>query len=431
MNAPRQSSRREVLKLSVASAISTALAVAYPVAARAADVHTAPTEAFKLAPSVPIHPEASMDGALSGTVHLKEVDEVRVTTLLDNFTDVNLASTEVVKRAATTPDIFLKPMLRAEHGFATLIETKSSSGTKRILLDTGSSPAAMVENADLVGVDFSRLDGVVLSHNHSDHTRGAAQLFGRLGPQRVPFVAHPYALLDHRIAMPTMMVPMPALSRDTLRSANVDMIEATGPSLLAGDSLLVSGEVPRTTSFEAGLPSNQVKLDGQWQADPLVRDDQAVAVNLRGKGLVIVEGCAHAGVVNSIRYLQTITGIQTVYAVIGGLHLQSPQAITPTVAAIQAIGPKYVVPMHCTGYVAVHQFMQAMPEAFIFNAVGTTLVFRSAADDSWEAQFAASHGHAPTDQDRADREWSQWFLAQYGHPPTDADWEAHYYETHR
>jgi 7,8-dihydropterin-6-yl-methyl-4-(beta-D-ribofuranosyl)aminobenzene 5'-phosphate synthase len=106
-----------------------------------------------------------------------------------------------------------------------------------------------------------------------------------------------------------------------------------------------------------------------------VLDDQSVAVNVRGRGLVILSGCGHAGIVNSVRAVQAVTGVERVHAVIGGFHLQDPRVMAPTVAALEAMGPCYVVPTHCTGWAAIHEIARVMPDAFIANSVGTTLVF--------------------------------------------------------
>jgi 7,8-dihydropterin-6-yl-methyl-4-(beta-D-ribofuranosyl)aminobenzene 5'-phosphate synthase len=114
-----------------------------------------------------------------------------------------------------------------------------------------------------------------------------------------------------------------------------------------------------------------------WEPDPLIKDDQCAIVNVRDKGLVIVTGCGHAGIVNIIRNAQAITGIRQVYAVIGGFHLSGRQfepIIPTTVAALQQLAPRYVVPGHCTGWLATQQIASAMPEAFIANSVGTTFV---------------------------------------------------------
>jgi 7,8-dihydropterin-6-yl-methyl-4-(beta-D-ribofuranosyl)aminobenzene 5'-phosphate synthase len=140
--------------------------------------------------------------------------------------------------------------------------------------------------------------------------------------------------------------------------------------------VLVSGEVARTTEFEKGFAIHWAKRDGAWVPDPLIIDDQCAILNIRGKGLVIVTGCGHAGIVNIIRHARRLTGVETVYTVIGGFHLSGrlfEPIIAPTVAALQAIGARYLLPAHCTGWSATHQIARTMPDAFIPNAVGTML----------------------------------------------------------
>lgn len=350
MNGSTVQSRREFIKLSAASAISAAVASSYPAGA------------------------AGLSPIGKRPFQLKEVDEVRITTLLDNYTDLLVPSTPVAQRPPMTPDVFFRPMLRGEHGFAALVTVRNDEGYRRVLLDTGSSETGILHNADRLEIDLSGLDAIVISHNHADHTLGTARLMGRLGQRWVCFVAHPYAFLEHRFTTPGFVVAMPPLRREILQDANIDLIETAEPTLLEGNSLLVTGEVARTTSFETGMPNQQVKVDGRWQAEPLVRDDQSVAVHLGGKGLVIITGCAHAGIVNTVRYIQVITGIEQVYAIVGGLHLQNPAAIAPTVAAIKAMSPRWVIPTHCTGFGGILEFARSMPEAFVQNAVGTTIV---------------------------------------------------------
>jgi len=312
---------------------------------------------------------------LKQTVQLREVDEVRVTTVVDNVIDVLMASTEVARRLEFHPDSFEKPWPTAEHGFAALITTRRGDHVGQILLDTGSSPTGILHNLDAMSLDLSGLEAVVISHGHADHTLGLTELLSRLASQRVRVVAHPDAFLERRVAFPSVAVTMPRLSRDGLRGGNVELIETPDPTLLGDGTLLVSGEIARTTSFEVGFPPNQSRRDGDWQPDPLVHDDQCVAANVRGKGLVVASGCGHAGIVNSVRHIQAISGVEAVYAVIGGFHLQNPRLIAPTVVALKAIGPRYVVPTHCTGWAAIHEFARVMPEAFVANSVGTTLVF--------------------------------------------------------
>ena len=142
----------------------------------------------------------------------------------------------------------------------------------------------------------------------------------------------------------------------------------------------MSGEIARTTDFEQGFPIHYTKRNGIWEHDPLIKDDQCIILNLSGKGLIIVTGCSHAGIINTIRYAQALTNVDQVYAVVGGFHLTGTifdKIIPATVAALQKINPAILMPGHCTGWSAIHQIAAAMPGAFIPTNVGTTLVFQA------------------------------------------------------
>jgi len=149
------------------------------------------------------------------------------------------------------------------------------------------------------------------------------------------------------------------------------------PSTLAAGHLLVTGEVERKTAFEKGMPGMERFTDGSWKPDP-IRDDQALVINVKDRGLVVLSGCAHAGIINTVEYAKKITGVDRVHAVLGGFHLTGPAfapVIPPTVDAMKQINPDYVVPMHCTGWDAINRFMTGMPGRCILNTVGTTYRF--------------------------------------------------------
>jgi 7,8-dihydropterin-6-yl-methyl-4-(beta-D-ribofuranosyl)aminobenzene 5'-phosphate synthase len=152
------------------------------------------------------------------------------------------------------------------------------------------------------------------------------------------------------------------------------VIEDRQPSFLLDGRLLVTGEVDRSTDFERGMPTHQAWRDGDWRPDPLIHDDQAVLLHVRDKGLVVLTGCGHAGIVNIVRHAKRLTGIDQVYAVLGGFHLSGPAfepIIGPTVAALAAEDPALVVPAHCTGWKAQHALAAGLPAAFRPNAVGS------------------------------------------------------------
>ena len=169
-----------------------------------------------------------------------------------------------------------------------------------------------------------------------------------------------------------MHVPPP--NRSVLSQEGIEFIEERGPSYLLGGLVLVTGQIERSTPFEQGFPIHYARLEGQWRPDPLVHDDQAVVLHVKNKGLVVLTGCGHAGVINTIRHAQQLTGVQTVYAVIGGFHLTGAlfeRIIPQTVAALKELSPAVIVPAHCTGWKATHALARELPEAFVPNCVGT------------------------------------------------------------
>ena len=139
--------------------------------------------------------------------------------------------------------------------------------------------------------------------------------------------------------------------------------------------MLVTGEVDRTTTFEQGFPIHQAYRNGAWEPDPLILDDQALIMNVAGKGLVVLTGCGHAGIVNICRYARRLTGVDRLYLVMGGFHLNGPlfePIIGDTCEALADLAPEVLVPTHCTGWKAIHALAARLPDAFIQNSVGTT-----------------------------------------------------------
>lgn len=147
--------------------------------------------------------------------------------------------------------------------------------------------------------------------------------------------------------------------------------------------LLISGQIPRVTSYEIGFPL-QYKEDlitGDLMPDPLVKDDQAIVANIKNKGLVVISGCAHAGIINTIRYAKHLTGIDKVFAIVGGFHLTGgkiyEEAIEPTISELKKIDPDYLVPCHCTGWKATNRIIQEFPHKFLQSTVCATFTFDS------------------------------------------------------
>ncbi|MGH9217158.1 MAG: MBL fold metallo-hydrolase, partial [Acidimicrobiales bacterium] len=206
-----------------------------------------------------------------------------------------------------------------------------------------------------------------------------ARLRGRSG---LPLTLHPLVWTRRRVALPGRPPwDLPMLRRSSLEAEGFEVIERRQPSVLLDGSVLVTGEVDRTTDFEQGMPYHEARRDGRWEPDPLILDDQALVVHVRGRGLVVLTGCGHAGAVNIARHAMRLTGVDRLHGLLGGFHLTGPgfePIIEPTVDALSDLAPDVIVPAHCTGWRARHRLGAALPEAFVPNAVGTSFVLPAA-----------------------------------------------------
>jgi 7,8-dihydropterin-6-yl-methyl-4-(beta-D-ribofuranosyl)aminobenzene 5'-phosphate synthase len=325
-------------------------------------------------------------------ITLKPVDEVVVTTLVDNVYDALLGGQETITRAPLAAGIARAPQfesgttqvgLMAEHGFSALVSVRTGSTSTSVVFDTGLSPDAMVTNADRLGIDLSEVNAVVLSHGHFDHAGGLAGLARRRGPTSMPMVLHPLVWTRRRLALPgASPEEWPTLSKRALTSEGFDVIERRQPSLMLNGSVLITGEVDRTTDFERGMPpTHQRWSNSTWEPDPLVLDDQALVVHIRGKGLLVLTGCGHAGAVNIVRHAQRLTAVPRLHVLLGGLHLSGgyfAPSIAPTVEALTAMAPDLLVPGHCTGWQAQHTLAAALPDSWVQGSSGTR--YRLSAD---------------------------------------------------
>ena len=316
---------------------------------------------------------------------LEPVDSVTVTTLMDNVTDNFMPDQGPAhrpplgsggRRPVAVMEGGLAPeALVAEHGFSVLVTVTKGDRQHRILFDAGVSPDGVIDNMRRLDIDPAAIEVIVCSHGHFDHTTGLDGLIRRLGRVNLPVLIHPHFWRRRRVSIVGREpLEIPTTSRRALTDAGFDVVEEGHPSFLFQRSVLVSGEVPRTTGYEPGFPPQQAWLSGRWEPDPLVLDDQALIVDVKDKGLLVITGCGHAGVVNICRYAQRLTNDRPLYAVMGGFHLNGPvfEPLIPQVLDdLGALSPSVVVPAHCTGWRAQHAIGARFGEAFIPNTVGT------------------------------------------------------------
>ena len=333
-----------------------------------------------------------VEGEAVDPIALEPVDELTITTLVDNSYDALLVDDGPARRkgfaaaptvpAATFDGGVTYPGLRAEHGFSALVTIRRGEETHTLLYDTGISPDGMADTIERLGLDVSAIEAVVLSHGHFDHAGGFLGLARLRGRSGLPVTVHPGVWSRRRIVFPGKPIfELPTLSRSSLEAEGFAVIERRQRSVLIGGSVLVTGEVDRTTDFEIGMPYHEAERDGRWEPDPLILDDQAVVVHVRDHGLVVLSGCGHAGIVNIARHAMRLTGVDRLHGLVGGFHLSGPgfePVIGPTVEALRALGPGLLVPGHCSGWKAQHQIAAALPEAFLPNAVGTSFTLAAA-----------------------------------------------------
>ncbi len=312
------------------------------------------------------------------TISLLPVEHVEIMIIMDNSIDLLLTSTDVVKRIPLERHMFERPQPVAEHGFSALIRVKRGNTSGTVLFDTGLNPRNLLYNMDALEIELAEIQSVILSHGHPDHAMGLLGLAQRVGSQHLPLVLHPDAYLERKLVLPNgEEISLPPPRKADLLREHIEVIEEIGPSMLIEGMILISGEIARTTNFERGFPIHYARYEQGWGPDPLIHDDQCAIIQVQDKGLVIVTGCGHAGIINIIRNAQALTGVPEIYAVIGGFHLNGPlfEPIIPaTIAALQQINPHYLVPGHCTGWVATHQIARALPHAFIATSVGTRVL---------------------------------------------------------
>lgn len=256
--------------------------------------------------------------------------------------------------------------LLAEHGLSFWIEYSD----KRILFDTGQSDI-LIKNAKVLGIDLSKTDAVVLSHGHYDHAGGLAAVLEIA--KKAKIYLHPAAVKPKfsKKASGAESIGMPNSALQAIKNREVIFTEKA-TQIFPG--VKVTGQIPRINDFED--VGGAFFLDKDCQKDDILLDDQTLFIET-AKGLVIVFGCAHSGVVNILHHIRELTGKKQFYAVLGGMHLlrASKERVEQTEKVFRDYGVKKIGPAHCTGADVTRKLWDVFPDRCFDSRVGTKVKF--------------------------------------------------------
>ncbi len=249
----------------------------------------------------------------------------------------------------------------AEHGFSVLVEAAHG---RRVLFDAGATRLVVPHNLELLGLDIARdIDVAVISHGHSDHTGCVSEL-------RCPVFVHPDAP-GPRFLLREGQVRFDLTARELLFLGDRQRFTAEPTEVAPG--IWTTGEIARENQWEA--PRGFVRIRQQALEDDQVEDDQGLVL-ITGAGLVILLGCGHAGLVNTVQHARRVTGVDRVHAVVGGFHLidADEDKLQRTIAALQDIDPDILAPTHCTGFHAIAALSSAFAAKFVYLTGGHRLL---------------------------------------------------------
>jgi len=253
-----------------------------------------------------------------------------------------------------------------QHGVSFLLEGAKGSDVMRILVDVGQNSQALLNNMKLMNISPSIIDAVVLTHCHYDHTQGIARMLKEIGRRDIQVIAHRDIFRLNFVTEPYLrhVGIMPGDSREEIEKAGGSLLLTKGSvKLMSG--ITTTGEVKRQTDFEqVGIALKT--LEGGEVVDDQMLDDISVVANINGKGLVIVTGCSHAGIVNIAKHAMELTGCEKIEGIIGGLHLiDAPDVrIKRTVEGLSKLNPEWICAGHCTGFKAQVELYLAFRERF-------------------------------------------------------------------
>lgn len=310
----------------------------------------------------------------ASSIEIPEVDDLEVIAVVDNTYDCFQPDEKcAVRHSLAHVDGFDSIRLTSEMGLAYLIRYTVAGKRHTILFDFGLTQQALENNLTKLGLALHDVEALVLSHAHEDHYAGLP--WAAAATKAPIYVGTAEAFLPRRFETPKRSWSMGTLDKAALAKTGASIVEAPTPTVIAGGALL-SGTIPQVSPFEKVAPFLKMLRDGTLVQDPMTHE-LALGFRVRGKGLVVITSCAHAGVINSVEALRAASGERRVHAVLGGMHLTSApvEQAEKTVSALVALTPDFVAPMHCTGDRAMRMLATSLSTAYVHPSTGTTYRF--------------------------------------------------------
>lgn len=319
---------------------------------------------------------------------LVAADRIEILVLVDNVTD-NLSSVPAYVENEW-PRLWKRGMQELSgrciccgaHGLSCAVTAWRGETSRTLLFDTGPEAAVFEQNVRRLGFDMGSVAAIVLSHGHWDHCgamlRALELIRSRNGGRVVPTYMHPdmYRRRAVKTASGSMRAMEDVPGAATLEQHGAQVVHASTPQTILDGLFYVSGEIPRVTAFETGLPGHHRRTedDSGWEPDPLLMDERFVAVRVKDKGIVVLTACSHAGIVNVLTHARESLPEAPLHGVLGGFHLAgtNERIIPQTVEAMKPFGLKSIGAAHCTGWRAVNALAAEFGDAVAPSAVGKT-----------------------------------------------------------
>ena len=324
--------------------------------------------------------------------NITTVDRLEVLVVVDNVTDSlstnpNNVQTEWagLLQSGRMQVLSGKATCCAHHGLSLLITAYLGSDKRTLLFDAGPHGETFLRNAKILGLDLAEVEAVVLSHGHWDHAGGLVAAIeqisrgeseGVMGRKGVECYLHPGMFAERALQKPNGEVirfeQVPNV--DELEEAGAKVVNTKEPQFIADGAFYLSGEIPRRTAYETGLPGHVRRAsDGQgWEPDPLILDERFISVHVKDKGQVVFSACSHAGLVNVLTHAQSVFPEVELYGVFGGLHLSgvTEKIIPQTVDDLRQFDLQLIAAGHCTGWRALSAMSNVFGDELVPLAVG-------------------------------------------------------------